>query len=530
MELSSKHDMNILLIRPPALFFPGTIKPVVSLPVGLLSIAAVLDQARFPVTIYDAQINTKTPVSDEDGALLMGDTWEIVEKKLEEAVFDIVGISCSFSAQLPHAMKLAALIRKMMPKATIVMGGAPVSVMTAEILGENSPVDIVCLGEGEYTMLDLVHTKVEGGVTGTVEGTAMWLNGGIKIAPPRPRIQNLDDLPFPAYHLIELEDYFQLNYAGYTDRPVNFLDGFQRAVSVITSRGCPYNCVFCSIHLHMGKRWRGNSVSYVIDHISLLVNKYGVRHIHFEDDNISFSRSRFAGIVKGLEGFRVTWDTPNGVRVDMLTEELIKDCKKSGCTYLVFGVESGNQHVLDTVVDKQLDLESVVKAASWCRDAKLDTMAFYVIGFPGETRNDLFETVSFAINLMKKYDVTPHLFVATPLPGTRMEQQCLDAGLLPAPLRPLELAMMTQGNFSMAGGTFAVKDLDDAKRYFFKEYRREFIFKTFEFFIFNPMALFPLFAILFGKCNRMSFKNCLISIMHVKHSLLEPSRCQEYQQ
>jgi radical SAM superfamily enzyme YgiQ (UPF0313 family) len=131
------------------MFFPGTIRPVISLPVGLLSIAAVLEQAGVPVSIYDAQVNRMTPVVEESGALLMGDNWQVVEEKLGSDVYDVVGISCGFSAQLPSAMRLARIVRKTMPTAIIVMGGAPAAVMTAEILGEDSPVDMVCTGEGE---------------------------------------------------------------------------------------------------------------------------------------------------------------------------------------------------------------------------------------------------------------------------------------------------------------------------------------------------------------------------------------------
>lgn len=516
----SYNVMKILLIRPPSFFSPGAIRPVVSLPVGLLSIAAVLDREGFYVKIYDAQVNITKPVSDENGTLLMGDNWQVVENKLREDLFDIVGISCGFSVQLPSAMKLAGLVRRIMPDSVIVMGGPPVSAMTGDILGTDSPVNIVCRGEGEYTLLELVRAIQSGDDVGAVAGTAVWNNGGINYAPLRPHIVNLDDLPFPAYHLVVLEHYFQLYEDGYTDRPVTFNDGYQRSVSVITSRGCPYNCVFCSIHLHMGKSWRCNSVRYVIDHISLLVNKYGVRHIHFEDDNITFSRSRFAGIVEGLGGFGITWDTPNGVRVDTLTEELVQQCKNNGCIYLVFGVESGNQHILNAVIDKRLDLASVIAAAAWCKKAELDAMAFFIIGFPGETRLDMEDTVNFAIRLYEDFDVTPHLFVATPLPGTRLEYQCLEAGLLGASLTPLELATMTQGNFRMGGGTFHAADITEVFERFFRAYRFCLIMKTMRFFLKRPVAFAELLRLMVKVKNGMSLKQKLIAAMLVKHSCL----------
>jgi anaerobic magnesium-protoporphyrin IX monomethyl ester cyclase len=512
--------MNVFLIRPPATFYPGAIEPSVSLPLGLLSIAAVLEREVFGVTVYDAQVNMVNPVSSEGETLLMGDDWVTVEAKITAIPFDIVGISCGFSTQLSNALRVAAVVKKIRPRTIVIVGGPPASVLPGSFLGLDSPVDIICIGEGEYTMLELVRTVSTGQDHTRIAGTAVWSDGIIQYNPPRPRIEFLDDLPFPAYHLVEMENYFRLFELGYLDRPVTFSDGFQRAVSVVTSRGCPYNCIFCSIHLHMGKRWRGNSVQYVAEHIALLVKKYGVKHIHFEDDNISYSRTRFEGIVANLAGFEINWDTPNGVRVDTLTEPLIEKCRKSGCTYLVFGVESGSQRILDTVVDKRLDLQAVLNAAYWCHKAGLDAMAFFVIGLPGETHGDMMDTVSFAMALKKDFDVTPLISVATPLPGTKLERLCLDAGFIDSPLKPQNLAAMTQGNFPMDGGTFTASDTKDVRQYFFREYRRAFFFGVIGFFASNPAACWRFIKILFRVRNRMTLKGRILSIMQVKNTSL----------
>ena len=151
---------------------------------------------------------------------------------------------------------------------------------------------------------------------------------------------------------------------------------------MITSRGCPYDCTFCSIHLHMGKRFRAHSVTNVLRHIELLVSQYGVRHIHFEDDNLTLNRSRFSDLLDGLLAvqFDITWDTPNGVRADLLPKELIAKSKESGCTHLVMGVESGKQANLDRIVKKKLDLQQVERTAHACKELGLDLGAFFIIG------------------------------------------------------------------------------------------------------------------------------------------------------
>jgi len=400
--------MNILLVRPPARYVTGSISPSINLPIGLMSIAAVLEEGGHLVTLYDAQVNLTNPVSSFDDYLHMGDPWEDIEKKIAAHTPDVIGITCPFSTQLANTNLLAVLARKIHPAVIIVVGGAHPSVKPVDFLAADSAVDIVCIGEGEYTLLEIARIVDQGGLPVTVAGTAHNFNDIFTVNPPRPRIGNLDELPFPAYHLLKMDDYFSLFRKGYTDRPTIYREGSERTVSIVTSRGCPFDCIFCSIHLHMGKRWRGHSSSYVLNLVKMLIEAFGIQHVHFEDDNISFNRERFSEIVNGLGALssRISWDTPNGVRVDTLTEELIKRCKASGCTYLVFGVESGSQRVLDTIVNKSLDLKTVLSAASWCKEAGLDAMAFFVIGFPGESPVEMRDTVEYALRLYKDYDST----------------------------------------------------------------------------------------------------------------------------
>jgi anaerobic magnesium-protoporphyrin IX monomethyl ester cyclase len=516
--------MNILLIRPPATFYPGAVRPLISLPVGLLSMAALLERDSFQVSVYDAQLNVSNPVAQVGSTIVMGDTWDTVDANLRSSAANIIGISCGFSSQLSNTLKTAALARKSHPDAIIIVGGPHASVMPNDLLQEGSPINLVCIGEGENTLRDLASVVASGGDITTIAGTVTRCNGAVKINQPRPPIADLDELPFPAYHLVTMEHYFQLFETGFADRPLLFQKDSHRAVSVVTSRGCPFNCIFCSIHLHMGRRWRGNSAEYVTRHIELLVHNYGIKHIHFEDDNISFNIDRFEGIVSGLSDFKITWDTPNGVRVDTLTEQVVKNCKKSGCTYLVFGVESGNQHVLDSIIDKRLDLSAVHNAATWCKNAGLDAMAFYVIGFPGEMPADMQETVEFALNLYRDYDVKPNLFLATPLPGTRLEKILLDKKLIAAPLSTEQLAAMTQGQFRVDGGTFSCADIDLVMKRFVSGYRKQFVINAMKFLISRPYAIVRVLMVMCSFNSSMSLMNRLFSVLQLKHSALELRR------
>jgi len=470
--------MKTLLIRPPAKFIKGAIQPSISLPTGLLYLAAVLEEAGHAVSIYDAQLNKDMPVSpDVDGARHMGDSWEAVRQRISDERPRLIGISCMFTAQMENALYLAELIKRIDSSIITIIGGSHATARPQDFFNKTRAIDMACIGEGEFTLREIVERLKAGLDASTVPGTAVREGETVRINVQRSRNTDLDSIPLPAYHLIDLEDYFRLYTRGYTDRPIPRTNGFERSVSVITSRGCPYKCIFCSVHLHMGRAWRPHSISYVKRHLDLLVSQYGVRHIHFEDDNISLNADRFRGILELLKTAqpKLTWDTPNGLRVDTLSREILMLCRDSGCIYLIFGVESGNQTVLNTIVDKHLDLETVTRASSWASDIDINVMAFYVIGFPGETPAQMRDTVHFALRLQAEYGVTPNLFIATPIPGTRLEQECIERGFIPESLSPQDLAKMTQGVIFMNTDSFTREDVTLILKSYYKGYRNNVI-------------------------------------------------------
>jgi anaerobic magnesium-protoporphyrin IX monomethyl ester cyclase len=434
--------LKILLVRPPAysksLKYPGG--PRFGLPTSLLYLAAVLEKEQIEVKIYDALIDFSWENIDKDeiGNYHIGASWSIFGQKVLEQNPDIVGITNSFSDFFSYAIRAAEEIKARDVNIITVVGGPHATSSPESFFFYSDSVDYIVRGEGEISFLQLIKSLIHGNPINKVQGIT-YKEGKHLISTSRPPfIKNLDDLPFPAYHLVPMERYFDIVRESYPSRFMWEYHGSEREVSLITSRGCPFHCIFCGNFLHMGRRWRYHSVAYILRHMELLISRYGVRHFHLEDDNIALNIRRLKRLLDGVQkkGWNITWDTPNGIRADGLTIEILRKIKGSGCTYLIIGIESGSQKVLDQIIRKKLVLEKVIQTSAYCKRLHLDLHGFFVVGFPGEGQKEIKKTFDFAKNLLWRYDVIPHLCLARPLPGTELYKICEKKGYLTEPLLP----------------------------------------------------------------------------------------------
>ncbi len=458
--------MKVLLINPSQTYPPGSKGVRLGLPLGLMYIAANLEKNSIPVKIFDSLISPDTKIIEQSGCIYHGASDDFLKDVVSKEKPDIVGITSRFLPQIKNTIKVADLVKQVNPNIFVVVGGPQFAVLGRQFLEENKNIDFTVAGEGEIVMLELVNALRDKRPFNNINGLIFRSknsDGQTEIIVNAPElIKELDSLSLPAYHLVDMDRYFYFLEQGLSARPV----GHKRSIQMITSRGCPFNCVFCSIHLHMGKLWRPHSVDYIVSHIQHVIDNYGVKHISFDDDNFTLNSKRCEDILdKTIERkIKISWDTPNGVRADTLSKDLLTKMKKSGCQELVVAAESGDQDTLDNIIGKNLKLESIIQVAKWCKELKIKLKSFFIIGFPGETKAKIQKTIDFAFWLYKKFNVRPYLNIATPLLGTRLYRIVVEGGYLAQELTPENFAIASKG-----AGRSMIKtpefDSDDLKKF-----------------------------------------------------------------
>jgi radical SAM superfamily enzyme YgiQ (UPF0313 family) len=421
--------MKLLLCHPSQLVSFNGIKarPAASPPLGLLSIAAYVRQTvqLDSLEIYDARLSGKIHHT-QSGETIFGDTDDEIALHIKKSGADIIGISNMFSSQISRAYEMAKIAKRASPQSTIVIGGPHVSLYPLEALAHPS-IDYVVIGEGEERLSLLINalaSKKPISIQGVINKPQdICLLNNNKHAPIS-FIEPIDKLPLPAYDLVDMDAYFKLAARGYSPR---YREWGARSLSMLTSRGCPYKCVFCSIQTTMGYKYRYHSTEYVQQHISHLIDNYKVDFIHFEDDNFTHLPERYDQIIEYLLTLepKIGWDTPNGVRGDMWTLSRIEKAKQSGCQFLTVAIESAVQSILDNIIHKRLNLAEVEKMIKYCSIARLRLHAFYIIGFPGETLDNIKSTIDFALDQYEISGVTPFLQPLIPIPGTEVYDQIL---------------------------------------------------------------------------------------------------------
>lgn len=416
--------MKILLFNPPMTIRSNdTTTPGIYIPLGLANIGGILETNGYNISIIDALAEGINVVKKTKTNTRVGLSEATILEKLNYFKPDIVGISTMFTAYASDSHDIAKIAKDYNPKTLVVIGGAHASILYKNVLSDKN-VDIVVIGEGENTILEIVNNFDKKLSLDNIKGTAVRNNKNeVILNPNRLPITKLDTLPLPARHLLPMDIYLQ----GSKESKGNYV---MRTpfTSIVTSRGCPNNCIYCAVPTIWGRCWRPFSAQRIVQEIEHLVKRYGFREIHFLDDNISVSRDRLEKICDGIitKKLNIKWTCPNGIAIWTLDKALLKKMKKSGCYRLTFGIESGHPST-QKFIRKNLNLNKAKKIIKLANSLGFWTFSTYIIGFPYETKKAIETTFNYAIKSLSDFVV---FILLMPFPETDVTRILEKEGLL----------------------------------------------------------------------------------------------------
>lgn len=402
------------LINPPQIFTKSQVASGLTPPLGIAYLAAYLLRSNYPVQVIDSLGEAPgTITSFKKGTFLRGLPFDEIVKKIDPDSH-LVGISNLFSFGYPAVEILCQEIHKAHPEKKIILGGPNPSALYKKILLERPEVSYVAIGEGEESLLRLLAYLGGKESLDYVTGIALRNgNGGAVVLNSTKRLRDIDQsvVPFPARHLLPMESYIMSQESHGPSSG--------RWTSMLSSRGCPYGCTFCESRRTL---WIARTAKDVADEMEHCIKEYGIRDFHFEDDNMTINRNRLIEICDEItrRGLKIKWQTPNGIRASVTDETMLRKMKESGCVHVTLAPESGSKRVLEEIIDKGNDfsLEQLKNCGALAHKIGLKVAAYFIIGLPGETREDIEMTIRYGRELAKAGVDEAAFSLFIPLPGT----------------------------------------------------------------------------------------------------------------
>ncbi len=398
-------------------------KKAAVIPLGIAYIASVLRAKNYNVEILDALIEGYDAESLVRGEQIRyGLSPKEIRARISLCSPNIVGVTCPQATKHHEAHEIFKIVKELDRGILTVMGGAHASSLPEYNLQDDN-LDLVVIGEGEMSFLEIVKRAEKNDYDfSDIDGMAFRQDGRIHVNQKKRFIQNLDEIPYPAYDLLDLKKYYSIGVSAGFDNRLPY-------VIMITSRGCPNACPYCPVGITFGERlYRTRSVENVVGEISLLVNTYGIREIQFEDSNMTKDKKRMMSLCDEIirNRFDIIWAMPHGTEVVTLDDELLKKMREAGCYALSLAVESGNQDYLKDI-KKSVNLDNVKKVVEKAKALGYKVKCYFMIGNQRETRADIIRTVGYAKSLNLDGIC---MFIATPLPGTEFYTYAVENKLL----------------------------------------------------------------------------------------------------
>ncbi len=394
--------MKILLIR------PHSEVPSCAPPLGLLYLTSYIRaHSDHEIKILDARLRELD--------------YDRIETHIQNEKPDLVGIT-SFTMESPQAHEIAKRSKKVLPHAKVVLGGPYATSDYVEALKDEN-IDIAVIGEAEKSFCQLVDALEKGEDWREIRELAYRENGELRKSDMREYLDDLDELPYPAWDAVDLEEYFEHKDTRKRNA-FNQHQATKRVMSIQTTRGCPYRCSYC--HNLFGKKLRKRSVENVIGELRLMKDRFNATEVEFIDDifNLDIKRAKeiFRRIIEEDFNFKISF--PNGLRSDQFDEELLDLFKQGGVFRLVFAIESANPRI-QKLIRKNLDLEAARRNIKLAAERGFSLGGFFMLGFLDETEEECWNTINFALDSELH---TAAFFVVTPFPNTEIWRQALEKG------------------------------------------------------------------------------------------------------
>lgn len=399
--------MDVLLLNPR---YPQGVNN--NPPLGLAYIAAYLEREGIKVGLLDDEIERL-------------DRRELKKRIMQEKPL-IVGISAT-TAAIPESSKVAGLIKEILPETIIVLGGVHCSALPKETLQQFPDFDIVVKGEGEKPFLDLARMlKKNEKNFKEIKGIHYRKGGKIISNMPGELITNLDELPLPARHLMDMEEYISRNSDASERMFIDVISPFHgkrlRVTEIFVGRGCPYNCIYCAGKVALGRIFRIRSVGNIIKELKMLKKTYGINAVFLQDDTPTISKKWLMDFCRALKKEKLGMYWAGNARAENIDEETVREMYDSGCRCLAIGVESYSQKFLDAL-KRGNRVGDIRRAFILCRKQGIRTFGYFMFNLPGETLKDMQNTLKFVNEL--KPDVT-QFSILTPYPGTEAYERYMN--------------------------------------------------------------------------------------------------------
>lgn len=413
--------MKILLVDPPFYRFIKYYNRY--FPLGLAYLAAVLRDNGHQVLIYDGDANIEKAMEMDFSTLeekypeyirnvkqISHHIWDEFRDVLNEYKPDLVGISV-YTTKVASAFTAAQIVKSFNPNISVIVGGPHPSVKSNESLKIASSVDFVLRGEGEISFAQLVESIEKKKAFSNIKGLSFRKNGDIFHNPDSDFIHDLDQLPYPARDLF-------INKNTYTSEDMGLL---------MSGRGCPFECTFCSSAGVWGRKVRFRSIENVIGEMQQVKSTYGTVQFSFKDDIFTINTKRvleFCRLLKERK-LNVKWDC--NVRVNLIDEYLLAEMKSAGCNGVKLGIESGSDRILKNVMKKKITVAQIKHAAELIRNSGIHWTGYFMMGLPTETEQDMNQTLELMRQIKPDF---ASLSVYEPLPGTQLYNTGIAAGLV----------------------------------------------------------------------------------------------------